>query len=98
VLAIKAEQHYIRVFAGDKSYMTLYRFSDALAEMADMPGLQVHRSYWVRPEFIEKIRRGSGKMTVHLRSGMEVPVSGPYKVLVKQMARQAQIPILPITQ
>jgi hypothetical protein len=36
-------------------------------------------------------------MTVHLRSGMEVPVSGPYKVLVKQMARQAQIPILPIT-
>lgn len=97
VLAIKAEQHYIRVFAGDKSYMTLYRFSDALAEMAGMPGLQVHRSYWVRPEFIESIRRGAGKMTVRLRSGMAVPVSGPYKVLVAQMARQAQIPILPLT-
>jgi len=97
VLAIKAEQHYIRVFAADKSYMTLYRFSDALAEMAGMPGLQVHRSYWVRPEFIERIRRGAGKMTVHLRSGMEVPVSGPYKALVTQMARQARIPILPLT-
>ncbi len=98
VLAIKAEQHYIRVFARDKSYMTLYRFSDAMAEMANMPGLQVHRSYWVRPEFIERIRRGAGKMTVLLRSGLEVPVSGPYKVLVRQMASQAQIPILPLTQ
>ena len=97
VLAIKAEQHYIRVFAGERSWMTLYRFSDALAEMADLPGLQVHRSYWVRPEFIAKIRQGGGRMLVHLRSGMEVPVSGPYKVLVRQMASREQVPILPLT-
>ncbi|RQW80633.1 MAG: LytTR family transcriptional regulator [Methylococcus sp.] len=97
VLAVKAEQHYIRVFAGERSWLTLYRFSDALAELAGMPGLQVHRSYWVRPEFIEKIRRGGGRMTVQLRSGLEVPVSGPYKVLVRQMATQARIPILPLT-
>ncbi len=98
VLALKAEQHYISVLTAEKSYLTLYRFSDALAEMGHMPGLQVHRSYWVRPEFIERIRSGAGKMTVHLRSGLEVPVSGPYKVLVRQMARQAGIPILPVIQ
>jgi hypothetical protein len=32
-LAIKAEQHYIRVYSPDKEYMILYRFSDAVREL-----------------------------------------------------------------
>jgi hypothetical protein len=96
VLALKAEQHYIRVFTAEKSYLTLYRFSDALGELVGYPGLQVHRSYWVRRDFIERIRSGAGKMTVNLRSGMEIPVSGPYKALLRQLAREIRIPQSPL--
>ncbi|MDH4023714.1 MAG: LytTR family transcriptional regulator, partial [Gammaproteobacteria bacterium] len=59
VIALKAEQHYIKVYTADRSFMTLYRFSDAVAEMDPTAGHQVHRSYWVRTAAIRAIRRNS---------------------------------------
>jgi hypothetical protein len=84
VYAIKAEQHYIRLYTPTQDYMVLYRFSDAVAELGSATGLQVHRSYWVRNTAIEGIRRDAKKMFLQLKSGLEVPVSQPYQALVRQ--------------
>ncbi len=85
ILAIKAEQHYIKLHTEDRDYMILYRFSDAIAELEKNAGLQVHRSYWIRSSAVEEIKTESKKMTVRLKSGMEIPVSQPYQALVRQM-------------
>ncbi len=45
---IEAQEHYIRVATSSERRMVLYRFSDAIREMPDTLGLQVHRSHWVR--------------------------------------------------
>ena len=95
VIALKAEQHYVKVFTPKRSFMTLYRFSDAVAEMDPEAGHQVHRSYWVRTTAIRKIRRAAKKFELELDNEMKVPVSAPNSGLIKQLAQASDIPVHP---
>jgi len=94
VLAIKAEQHYIRVIAVDRSYMLLYRFSDAVRELDPEMGVQVHRSYWVSYQGIESVKPRAKKFTIRLKNEEDVPVSAPYHAVVKEAARAHNIPVI----
>jgi len=95
VVALKAEQHYIKVFTANRSFMTLYRFSDAVAEMDANAGQQVHRSYWVRSAAIRAVRREGGKYSVELASGLLVPISAANRGLIRELARTRGIPVHP---
>jgi hypothetical protein len=95
VLALKAEQHYIKVYTASRSFMTLYRFSDAVAEMDPAVGQQVHRSYWVRSSAIRAVRREGGKYSVELASGLLVPISEANRGLIRELARTRGIPVHP---
>ena len=95
VIAVKAEQHYIRIVTAKKSYLVLHRFSDALCELPSDDGLQIHRSWWVRRNAIQRVRQNARKMSVVLQTGEEIPVSGPYQVLVRQLARSTALPVTP---
>jgi hypothetical protein len=96
VMAVKAEQHYIRIITATRSYLVLHRFSDALCELPAGDGLQIHRSWWVRRSAVQRVRQHSRKMSVTLQTGEEVPVSGPYQALVRQLARSAERPVTPL--
>lgn len=93
ILAVKAEQHYIRVYTPHQEYMVLYRFSDAVRDLNHIPGLQVHRSYWVSNGAIDCIRPSAKKFTLKLNTGVNIPVSTPYHVIVKEFARANQVPV-----
>jgi hypothetical protein len=95
VIALKAEQHYVKVFTVERNFMTLYRFSDAVAEMDPDAGQQVHRSYWVRTAAIKKIRRAAKKFELELSNEMKVPVSAPNSGLIRQLAQASDIPVYP---
>lgn len=73
VLALQAELHYVRVFTAAGDDLILYRFSDAVREMAGA-GMQVHRSWWVSRDAVR-----SGGMAPRpyllLCNGAKVPVS-----------------------
>ena len=97
VIAVKAEQHYIRIITANRSYLVLHRFSDALCELPSNDGLQLHRSWWVRRNAIQRVRQNSRKMMVILQTGEEIPVSGPYQALVRQLARAGEVPVTPLT-
>jgi hypothetical protein len=73
VLALQAELHYVRVFTTAGDDLILYRFSDAVEEMADA-GMQVHRSWWVSREALVG---GAMSPRPHLllSNGSKVPVS-----------------------
>lgn len=47
VWALRAEDHYLNVITATGSQMILMRMSDAVAELSEIDGLQIHRSYWV---------------------------------------------------
>lgn len=91
VLAIKAEQHYIRVFTPEREYMLLYRFSDAIRELGTDIGLQVHRSYWVNKTAIDCVKPRAKKFLIKLVTGTEIPVSTPYHAMVKELARTSRL-------
>jgi hypothetical protein len=95
VLAVSAEQHYIRVFTAAKEHMILYRFSDAIREMDADLGMQVHRSWWIARSAIATMTQGTKKFHVQLSNGESVPVSTPYQGMLKELARKVSIPIRP---
>ena len=95
VIALKAEQHYLKVYTADRSYLTLYRFSDAVAEMDPAAGRQVHRSFWVRSSAIRAIKRDSRKYVVELVNGLAVPISVANRGLIRELARTHNIPVHP---
>jgi hypothetical protein len=47
ILALKSEDHYVRVHGLRGSELLLVRLRDAIAEMDGLPGEQTHRSWWV---------------------------------------------------
>jgi hypothetical protein len=93
ILAVKAEQHYIRVYTPTQEYMVLYRFSDALRDLEPERGLQVHRSYWISKTAIDMIRPSAKKFSIRLKTGTSIPVSTPYHGIVREFARANQIPV-----
>lgn len=75
VIALKAEDHYVRVIGPERSVLLLLRLSDAVEEMDDVPGLVVHRSWWVAQAALASLQpRGRGAM-LSLTSGLAVPVA-----------------------
>ena len=103
ILALKAEQHYIKVLTKTKKPLVLYRFGDALAEIPPNSGLQVHRSWWVRNDAIEGIyQRGRKmyaqltKMYAQLTNGTRVPISEPHQGLLRKIAKDRGISIHPL--
>ena len=96
VLAIRAEQHYIRIVTAQREHMVLYRFSDAVRELGDELGLQVHRSNWVSRKGFDCLQSGGKKFGVRLTTGAFIPVSVPYQGVVKQLARDLGAPCKPL--
>jgi LytTr DNA-binding domain len=95
VIALKAEQHYIRVYTTGKSFLTLYRFSDALAEFEPGIGCQVHRSYWVRYSAMRALHRRDRKYFVELVNDAEIPISAGNIGMIREIARTRGIPVHP---
>lgn len=75
LIALSAEDHYVRVHTAAGADLVLIRLSDAIALVADRPGLRLHRSWWVAQSAIERASFSRGSGTVTLTGGIEAPLS-----------------------
>lgn len=78
VLALRAEDHYLRVYRDGGSTLVLMRLGEAVATLANAQGAQVHRSWWVARGAVISATRANGKAQLLLRNGLVVPVSRTY--------------------
>ena len=85
LVSIHAEDHYVRVYTSYGEALVRYRFSDALRELADLDGVQVHRSHWVRIPAIEEVRLIDGKRQAVLTDGRMLPVSRSYVGVLRSL-------------
>src|SRR4051812_11927930 len=70
LLAVAAEDHYCRVPRRDGSTILVhYRFADALAEVAALDGVQVHRGFWVAAAAVRGAVRDSRRWRLMLADG-----------------------------
>ncbi len=84
LIALEAEDHYVRVHGELKSALISYRFADALRDVAALDGLQVHRSFWVSRAAIREIRRAGRSVSLEMANGLSIPVSHAYKELARR--------------
>ena len=73
----------LRVHPAVGSDRILRRLRDAIAELGEGAGLQVHRSWWVAHGAVQGTNRDGQRLAVVLRNGLEVPVSKSRREAVK---------------
>lgn len=79
LIAIEADEHYVRLHTDAGSKHVLYRFRDALKDVEELAGLRVHRSWWVAEEVIERLEQTASGYGLMLRDGLIAPVSQTYR-------------------
>ena len=75
VLALEMEDHYVRVHTTAGSTLVLMRMGDAVAELARIDGLRVHRSWWAARSAVEEVARTGRTVLLRLTNGLQVPVA-----------------------
>lgn len=78
ILALEAEDHYLRVHTLHGSALILMRLADAAAMIDTRLGLRVHRSWWVAREGVRALERTSGRAIARLVDDTAVPISRTY--------------------
>ena len=75
LIALEAEDHYVRVHTDIGSELVAMRFSEAVEELALAHGYRLHRSWWASAEAIEAVRWKRGTGEARLAGGLTAPVS-----------------------
>lgn len=83
ILALSAEDHYLRVHTTAGDTLILMRLYDAIRELEGIEGSQTHRSWWVARGAVEDVRRREGKVSLILPNTLEVPVSRSFQKILK---------------
>lgn len=78
LLAVEAEDHYLRLHTDRGSDLILMRLADAIGELEGIEGARTHRSWWVAKAGIVEAARGDGRATLTLKDGTRAPVSRSY--------------------
>ncbi len=78
ILALAAEDHYLRVYTAAGETLVLMRLYDAIRELDGIEGSQTHRSWWVAKDAVRDINRSDGKVGLVLTVDVTAPVSRSY--------------------
>ncbi|MGH1465998.1 MAG: LytTR family DNA-binding domain-containing protein [Cognatishimia sp.] len=84
LISISVSDHYVQVVTVNGQELLLMRLSDAMGEVGDTKGMQVHRSHWVALEQITAARREGAKAVLTLSDGRDIPASRTYVAALKE--------------
>lgn len=84
LIAVEAEDHYVRVHTDSGSELVAMRFSEALDELARAHGYRLHRSWWAAADAVEAVRWRRGGGEARLAGGLSVPVSRSCAAALKE--------------
>lgn len=75
LISLSNQDHYLEVQTTRGKDTVLYCIADAVIELQDLEGLQIHRSHWVALAHVTKLRRKGSSYLVALTDGRSLPVS-----------------------
>ncbi len=85
LICFSMEDHYLQVHTDKGNHMILMRMKDALKELQDYHGIQVHRSWWIAIDAVIDVKKTSRKATLTMKNDMQVPVSQKYLSVLKEV-------------
>lgn len=83
LICFSMEDHYLHVHTETGSHMMLMRMKDALVELKNYNGLQVHRSWWIATDAVVDVKKEARKAKLKMKNNMTVPVSQKYLPSIK---------------
>jgi hypothetical protein len=78
LVALSVADHYVEISTSKGKSLVLMRLGDAMREVGDTKGTQIHRSHWIAVDAVAGVSRAGGKVTVTLKDGRSLPVSRGY--------------------
>lgn len=78
IIAIQAQDHYVMVYTAQAKQLILYRFRNAVSELAHVPGGQVHRSWWISAA-VAAASRKSTSTAFKIRDDLVVPIGRSWR-------------------
>ena len=94
LLYLKAELQYIKVVTSKGQELILYSLREAMNELPQSSGIQVHRSYWVASPAIASFRNKGRQGELVLVDGTTVPVSRANVSQVKSLCKKLAVKTL----
>ena len=79
LIAIKAEQHYVRIWSDQGTDFIRHRFSDLVDTLKHHEGVQTHRSWWVNLNCVQERQQSGRKLELVVNDDLSVPVSASFK-------------------
>ena len=83
-LCIQAQEHYIHVRTDKGTALVKYPFGHAVKSLEDVPGIQVHRSYWVHDDAVAGIAKISQRYFIETDTGEQIPISQSFMRAVRE--------------
>ena len=75
VVALQMEDHYVRVHTRAGSRLVLMPMHRAIRDLGELPGLRVHRSWWIALDAVVETVCHGRNVRLRLANGVEAPVS-----------------------
>lgn len=75
LVALSVEDHYVLIQTVNGQELVLLRLSDAIREVGDTPGAQVHRSHWAAFDAVKSVQRTGDRAILTMTTGQDIPVS-----------------------
>ena len=85
LIAVEADDHYLRIRTEAGSALVAMRLADALDALSLMDGFRTHRSWWVARNAVQAVQWKGGRGTLALSDGSSAPVSRTYAVALKDV-------------
>lgn len=79
LIRIEAQDHYLNVITTKGSSLILLRLGEAVQELDQAQGMQVHRSHWVALSAVKKYHRKDGRDLLLMADGQDVPISRSFR-------------------
>ena len=85
LISLSSQDHYVEVVTDKGTELIHMRLSDALEDLKDYPGQQIHRSHWIAARAFLGTTRENKRLVVRLSDGRTLPVSRSYATEVRAM-------------
>lgn len=84
LVSISVEDHYVRIRTIKGEEMILLRLADAIREVGETAGLQVHRSHWIATAQVSSAARKGDGAVLTMSNGDDIPVSRANVAAIKE--------------
>ncbi|MCF6328009.1 MAG: LytTR family transcriptional regulator [Devosiaceae bacterium] len=85
LISLSMQDHYVEVITSKGRELVHLTFADAIRELKNYPGTQIHRSHWISNDAISSLSREGRATFVETIDGRKLPISAPHQKRVNML-------------